>query len=80
MRNPLITVLRKLNFVSRFLNSFPECDFNVKGYFYDKEFIEDIEQPELHEPHEPPMAVIAAPQEIEYQIECEPHMGFISLI
>lgn len=77
MRNPLITVLRKLNFVSRFLNSFPECDFNVKGCFYDKEFIEDIEP---HEPYEPPAAVIAAPQDIEYQIAYEPHMGVISLI
>lgn len=77
MKNPLIAVLRKLNFVSRFLNSFPECDFNVKGCFHDKEFIED---PEPHEPYEPPVPVIVASKEIEYQIMCEPHMGAISLI
>ena len=57
MRNPLIPVLRKLNFVSRFLNSFPECDFDVKGYFHDKEFIEGIK------PHEP---VIDTPRVGEY--------------
>jgi hypothetical protein len=41
--NELRNVLRKLNFVSRFLNSFPEPDLNVKGCFCDKEFIEQIE-------------------------------------
>jgi len=41
--NSLIKGLRKLIFVSRFLNSFPEPDFNVKGCFDDKEFIEEIE-------------------------------------
>jgi|GEM_PF-4204616 len=80
MKNPLNTVLRKLNFVNRFLNSFPEIDFNVKGCFHDKEFIEDIEPPAPHESQEPPAPVLTAPQEIDYQFGCEPHMGFISLI
>jgi hypothetical protein len=80
MRNPLITVLRKLNFVSRFLNSFPEIDFNVKGYFHDKEFIDGIEPREPHEAHEPHEPVIDALQDIEYQTACEPSMDVISLI
>lgn len=69
--NPLIAVLRKLNVVSRFLNSFPACDLNVKGCFHDKEFIEQIE------PKEP---VIPAPQDIEPQTWCEPSMGNVSFI
>ena len=39
----LTKILRKLNFVSHFFNGFSEPDFNVKGFFDDKEFIEQIE-------------------------------------
>jgi hypothetical protein len=39
--------LQKLNFVSRFLNGFPEPDLNVKGCFCDKEFMEPGEQMEI---------------------------------
>ena len=38
---------QKLNFVSRFFNGFPEPGFNIKGCFYDKEFIEPGEQIEI---------------------------------
>lgn len=69
--NPLITVLRKLNLVSRFLNSFPVPDFNVKGCFYEKEFIDHIE------PHIPD---IPAPSDIESQPWCEPSIGNVSFI
>jgi hypothetical protein len=35
--------LQKLNFVNRIFNGFPGPDFNVKGCFCDKEFIEQTE-------------------------------------
>jgi hypothetical protein len=53
--------LQKLNFVSRFFNGFPEPDFDVKGCFCDKEFIEPDEQKEIRS------SIFIAPV-IEYQI------------
>jgi hypothetical protein len=41
--------LQKLNFVSRFFNGFPEPDFDIKGCFCDKEFIEPVEPGEQME-------------------------------
>ena len=72
--NRLTTVLQKLNFVSRFFNSFPEPDFNVNGYFHDIEF---IKEPENHVPHVP---VIVAPADPEPQTWYDPSMENISFI
>jgi hypothetical protein len=70
--NLLTTFLRKLNFVSHFLNSFPEPDLNVKGCFRNMEFIEDSA------PHEP---VMAAPPDVEsLQTWIDPSMGNVSFI
>jgi hypothetical protein len=41
--NALTKGLQKLNFANRFFKGLPEPDFNVKGIFCDKEFIEPIE-------------------------------------
>ena len=38
----LLPLVTKLNFITRFFNSFPQPDFNFKGRFYEKEFIEYI--------------------------------------
>jgi hypothetical protein len=46
-KDALTKGLQKLNFVSRFFNGFPEPDFDVKGCFCDKEFIEPTEQKEI---------------------------------
>jgi hypothetical protein len=64
-------VLRKSNLPGRFFNSFPKPDFNVKGCFYDKEFIEQTE---------PQAPVITTPPDIESQIWCDPSMEYISFI
>ena len=56
--------LQKLNFVSRFFNGFPEPDFDVKGCFCDKEFIEPGEPTEQKEISS---YIFIAPV-IEYQI------------
>ena len=39
----LLQLVNRLDFVTRFFNSFPQPDFNFKGHFYEKEFIEHIE-------------------------------------
>ena len=46
-KDALTKGLQKLNFVSRFFNGFPEPDFDVKGCFCDKEYIEPGEQMEI---------------------------------
>jgi hypothetical protein len=40
-------LIRKLDFINRFLNNFPKPDFNFKGHFYEKEFIEHAELPRV---------------------------------
>ena len=36
----IIYFLKKINPVSVFLEGLPQPDFNFKGFFYDKEFVE----------------------------------------
>jgi hypothetical protein len=38
-------LLRKIDFLNHFLDKLPKPDFNFKGHFYEKEFIEHTELP-----------------------------------